>query len=71
MKLDGIFAHMYGLDRPELEWILDASAPGLSFSFLKSHEIDEFGEYLTKRYVLQAFELLDHGNILDLTNATF
>ena len=69
-ELDGIFAHMYRLDRSELEWILDASAPSLSFPLLKSHEIDKFGEYRTKRYVLQAFELLDRGDILDLTNAT-
>ena len=69
-ELDGIFAHMYGLDRSELEWILDPSAPSLSFPLLKSHEIDKFGEYRTKQYVLQAFELLDRGDILDLTNVT-
>lgn len=69
-ELDGIFAHMYGLDRSELEWILDAPAPNSSFPLLKSHEIEKFGEYRTKRYVLQAFDLLDRGDILDLTNAT-
>ena len=61
---------MYGLDLSELEWILAASAPSLSFPLLKSHEIDKFGEYRTKRYVLQAFELLDRGDILNLTNTT-
>lgn len=67
-ELDGIFAHMYGLDRSELEWILDAPAPSLSFPGLKSNEIKNFGEYRTKRYVLQAFDLLDHRETPDLAN---
>ncbi len=66
-ELDGIFAHMYGLDRSELEWILDAPAPISSFPGLKSNEIKEFGEYRTKRYVLSAFDLLDRGEAPELT----
>jgi len=68
-ELDAIFAHMYGLNRSDLEWILDAPAPSSSFSVLKKHEEKEFGEYRTKRYVLQAFDLLSHGRTLDLANA--
>ena len=30
-ELDAIFAHMYGLDRDDLEWILDAQEPSVSF----------------------------------------
>ena len=67
-ELDAIFAHMYGLDRPELEWILDAPEPNSSFPLLKSHEMDEFGEYRTKRYVLSAFDLLDRGEAPELTD---
>ena len=67
-ELDAIFAHMYGLERSDLEWILDAPAPNSSFSVLKKHEAKEFGEYRTKRYVLQAFDLLSHGKTPELEN---
>ena len=30
-ELDAIFVHMYGLDRSDLEWILDSPAPSSSF----------------------------------------
>ena len=66
-ELDAIVAHMYGLDRSDLEWILDPRAPGSSFPVLKSKEIKEFGEYRTKRYVLQAFDQLDQGQLPHLS----
>ena len=68
-ELDAIFAHMYGLERSDLEWILDAPAPSSSFSVLKKHEEREFGEYRTKRYVLQAYDLLSHGKTPNLANS--
>lgn len=68
-ELDAIFAHMYGLDRPDLEWILDPPQPSLSFRALKEHEIKNFGEYRTQRYVLQAFDALTRGKIPDLAAA--
>ena len=61
-ELDAIFAHMYGLDRADMEWILDAPPPGSSFPSLKQHEIKAFGEYRTQRLVLQAFDALAQGN---------
>ena len=69
-ELDAIFAHMYGLHRTELEWILDADPPSASFTVLKRNEINEFGEYRTQRYVLQAFDSLDHGEIPNLSSDT-
>jgi len=60
-ELDAIFAHMYDLDRSDIEWILDAPPPNLSFQALKNHEMKIFGEYRTKRYVLSAYDLLDEG----------
>ena len=60
-ELDAIFAHMYGLDRPDLEWILDAPPPGSSFPSLKENEVKKFGEYRTQRLVLQAFDQLARG----------
>lgn len=68
-ELDGIYAHMYGLDRDELEWILDAPHPGTSFPLLKRNEIDAFGEYRTERYVLLAYDQLARGQPPNLSNA--
>ncbi len=66
-ELDGIFAHMYNLDRPDVEWILDPPAPSSSFPVLKSKEMKEFGEYRTKRYVLRAYDQLARGEVPDLS----
>ena len=60
-ELDAIFSHMYGLNRNEVEWILDAPAPSSSFPSLKQHEMREFGEYRTQRAVLKAFDQLTKG----------
>ena len=65
-ELDAIFAHMYGLDRSDLEWILDAPAPSSSFPSLKKHEVQSFGEYRTQRLVLYAFDSLERGAVPDL-----
>ena len=67
-ELDAIFAHMYGLSRSDLEWILDAPAPSLSFPSLKQNEVKKFGEYRTQRYVLRAFDQLERGEIPDLVD---
>ena len=64
----GVFAHMYGLTRDELEWILDAPPPSSSFPSLKTHELAEFGEYRTMRLVLRAYDLLQQGFVPDLTS---
>ena len=55
-ELDAIYSCMYGLDRKELEWILDAQEPGVSFPTLKQKETEAFGEYRTQRLVLDAFD---------------
>ena len=65
-ELDAIFAHMYQLDRSDLEWILDAPAPSSSFPGLKRSEMQEFGEYRTQRYVLQAYDQLARGELPNL-----
>ena len=65
-ELDAIFAHMYQLDRSDLEWILDAPAPSSSFPGLKRNEMREFGEYRTQRYVLQAYDQLARGELPNL-----
>ena len=65
-ELDAIFAHMYRLDRTDLEWILDAPEPSASFPSLKRNEMREFGEYRTQRYVLCAYDQLARGELPDL-----
>ncbi len=62
-EIDGIFAHMYGLDHSELEWILDAPPPSSSFPTLKKNELKSFGEYRTRRLVLAAFESIKRGEV--------
>lgn len=62
-ELDAIFAHMYELSRSDLEWILDATPPSSSFPSLKQNELQTLGEYRTERLILEAFELLEHGQI--------
>ena len=60
-ELDAIFSHMYGLDRTDVEWILDAPAPSSSFPSLKQHELKRFGEYRTQRYVLGSVRSVVEG----------
>ena len=65
-ELDALFARLYGLDRRELEWILDPPAPSSSFPALKQNEINQFGEYRTRRLVLIAYDQLVNGENPDL-----
>ena len=69
-ELDSVFAQMYGLGRSDIEWILDAPHPSSSFPSLKQHEIQEYGEYRTQRFVLQAFDALALGENPDLYRQT-
>ena len=49
-ELDAIFAFMYGYNRKELEYILS------TFSRLRINELKEFGEFKTKKLVLEAYD---------------
>lgn len=61
-ELDAIYAKLYGLTDQELLYILDPQDvygpdfPGETFRVLKDKEIKKFGEYRTKRLVLEAWE---------------
>jgi hypothetical protein len=60
-ELDAIYAHLYGLTREELLWILDPrdvdpGTPSVTFPGLRKKEMKEFGEYRTKRLVLKYFD---------------
>lgn len=63
-ELDAYFAHLYGLSRDELRYILDPSDvmgndfPSVTFPGLKRNETATFGEFLTRRLVLEAYDEL-------------
>ncbi len=52
-ELDALYFHIYGLSQHEIEHILD------SFPILKKAEINKYGEYRTRRLVLEAWDRLE------------
>jgi len=71
-ELDAIYAHLYGLTTEELRYILDpqdvygADFPGETFRVLKEKEMRNYGEYRTRRLVLEAWERLHKKSINSL-----
>ena len=64
-ELDAYFAHLYGLSRDQLRYILDPKdiyggmpVPGETFRVLREHEEREYGEYRTRGLVLDAYDEL-------------
>lgn len=61
-ELDAYIAHLWGLSRLELQYILNPSDvvgvdyPTETFRGLRDSEIKEFGEYRTQRLVLEAWD---------------
>ena len=66
-ELDAYYAHLYGLTRDELRYILDPADlmgpdyPSETFRVLKTNELRQFGEYRTQRLVLAAWDRLFGG----------
>lgn len=64
-ELDALHAKLYGLSRDELGYILDPSDvhgtefPGETLRVLKDKEIKKFGEYRTRRLVLEAWNRME------------
>ena len=68
-ELDAYYARLYGLSRFELEFLLEPESikpgyPSETFSVLKRNEEKAFGEYRTKRLVLEAWDKLEKGELL-------
>lgn len=69
-ELDAYYAKLYGLDERDLRYILDPTDvygpdfPGETFRVLKEKEIARFGEYRTRRLVLEAWERLHQEGVL-------
>lgn len=61
-ELDAKYAKLYGLTRDELRYILDpteiygADFPSETFRVLKNKEVQRYGEYLTQKLVLAAWD---------------
>ena len=61
-ELDAWYARAYGLTRDELRYILDPADvhgpdfPGETFRVLKEKELVKYGEYRTRRLVLDAWD---------------
>jgi hypothetical protein len=51
-ELNGIYAHLYELVREDLDYILD------TFPIVKRKDEAKYGEFRTKRQVLEAFDRL-------------
>lgn len=70
-ELDAYYARLYKLTREELRYILDPADamgedyPTETFRVLKNKEIRDFGEYRTKRLVLEAWDRLEKGKFDD------
>ncbi len=66
-ELDAYYAKLYGLNEEELRYILDpadvagADYPSETFRVLKDREMREYGEYRTRRLVLEAWGRLESG----------
>lgn len=69
-ELDAYYARLYGLTRDELRYILDPADvmredyPSETFRVLKNNEMREFGEYRTRRLVLEAWDRLEAGELI-------
>ena len=67
-ELDAIFAHLYGLNTEDLVYILDPEdvcgkgCINETFRVLKDNELRQYGEYRTKRLVLEAWNKLGFNN---------
>ena len=67
-ELDAIFAHLYGLDTEDLRYILDPEdicgkgCINETFRVLKDNELHQYGEYRTKRLVLEAWNKFGFDN---------
>lgn len=70
-ELDATYARLYGLTRDELRYILDPKEvlgegfPGETFRVLKEKEIRLYGEYRTRRLVLEAWDKLEGVEVQD------
>lgn len=74
-ELDAWYARAYGLTRDELRYILDpadvkgSDYPSETFRVLKNNEMKRFGEYRTRRLVLEAWDRMERGELTGSSQA--
>ena len=51
-ELDAMMFHVYGLDRDEVDYVLD------TFTVMRKYDERDHGEYRTKRLILEYYDLL-------------
>lgn len=67
-ELDAVFAHLYRLSTEDLRYILDPEdvcgegCINVTFNGLKKNELNQFGEYRTKRLILEAWNRFGYDN---------
>jgi hypothetical protein len=49
-ELDAIYAHLYGLEKEEMDYILE------TFLIVKRKDIEKYGSYRTKETILQLYD---------------
>lgn len=68
-ELDVYYAHLYGLNRDELRYIIDPTDvygedyPSETFRVLKNSEVRQFDEYRSRRLILEAWDRLPHWDL--------
>jgi N-6 DNA Methylase len=68
-ELDAYYAHLYGLTRDELRYILDPTDthgpdfPSETFRVLQANDTRKHGKYLTQELILNAWENLEKGTL--------
>ncbi len=68
-ELDAYYGRQYGLTRDEMRFVLDPADvygddyPSITFPGLRDAEIRQFGEYLTKRLVMETWDKLEAGTL--------
>ncbi len=64
-ELDAYYARLYGLSRDELRYVLDpqevygSDFPGETFRVLKEKELKAYGEFRTRRLVLEKWDEME------------
>lgn len=70
-ELDAYYANLYGLTRDELRFVLDPADvlgqdyPSETFRVMKTNELREFKKFRTKELVLDAWDQLQSGELVD------
>jgi hypothetical protein len=54
-ELDAMFFHLYGLERDDVEYVMD------TFPIVRDRDVKAHGEYRTKRVILEIYDELAHA----------